>query len=73
MKREDEMRAVFARFEQSGMTLKAFGEREGISYTSLQYWRRMLGGKRDTKQPSRGCWELHDPDSSPCCSRPPTG
>ena len=50
MKRADEMRAVFARFEESGLTLKAFGEREGISYTTLQYWRRKL---RDASSPSR--------------------
>ncbi len=52
MKREEEMRAVFARFEESGQTLKAFGEREGISYTTLQYWRRKLAGKKGAKKPS---------------------
>jgi len=40
MTRTEEMRAAFARFEESGLTLKAFGEREQISYTTLQYWRR---------------------------------
>ena len=52
MKREEEMRAAFARFEESGLTLKAFGEREGISYTTLQYWRRKFSGKKDTAKPS---------------------
>ena len=43
MRREEEMRAVFGRFKLSGQTLKAFGEGEGIAYTTLQYWRRRLG------------------------------
>jgi hypothetical protein len=42
MRRAEEMRAVFARFESSGLTLKAFGEREEIPYTTLQYWRAKL-------------------------------
>jgi len=36
MKRADEMREVFARFERSGESLKAFGAREGIPYTTLR-------------------------------------
>lgn len=44
MSRVEEMRAAFSRFEGSGLTLKAFGEREGIPYTTLQYWRRKLRG-----------------------------
>lgn len=42
MRSAEQMREVFARFEKSGLSLKAFGEREGITYTSLQYWRRRL-------------------------------
>ena len=49
MKRAKEMRAVFARHKESGLTLKAFGEREGIAYTTLQYWRRRL---RDDEAPA---------------------
>jgi hypothetical protein len=49
MKRAEEMRAVFARHEESGLSLKAFGEREGISYTTLQYWRRKFSGRKDGK------------------------
>ena len=50
MRRAEEMRAAFARFEESGLTLKAFGEREQISYTTLQYWRRRF---RDEDNPSK--------------------
>ena len=52
MKRADEMRSVFARHEESGLSLKAFGEREGISYTTLQYWRRKLSGKMTSPVPA---------------------
>jgi transposase-like protein len=52
MKRADEMRSVFARHEESGLSLKAFGEREGISYTTLQYWRRKLSGKKGGRKGS---------------------
>lgn len=51
MRRADEMRAAFARFEQSGLTLKAFGEREEISYTTLQYWRRRLRDGESAAKP----------------------
>lgn len=51
MRSEEEMRAVFSRFGESGLTLKAFGEREGISYTTLQYWRRKLNGKKPGRKP----------------------
>lgn len=44
MNRADEMRAVFERHESSGLSLRAYGEREGIAYTTLQYWRRRLRG-----------------------------
>ena len=53
MKRADEMRAVFGRFEESGLSLKAFGEREGIPYTTLVYWRRKFSGKEGRKKTSR--------------------
>ena len=51
MRRMEEMRAVFARFEESGLTLRAFGRREGVSYTTLQYWRRKF---RDEAEEVRG-------------------
>ncbi len=53
MKRAEEMRLVFARFEESGLSLKAFGEREQISYTTLQYWRRKLRDEGKVKKPLR--------------------
>ena len=40
MTRAADMRAVFARFEESGLSLKGFGEREGISYSTLHCGRR---------------------------------
>ena len=51
MKRAEEMRVVFARFEESGLSLKAFGEREQIPYTTLQYWRRKLRDGASVKKP----------------------
>jgi hypothetical protein len=42
----EQMREVFARLERSGLSMKAFAAREGISYTTMQYWRRRLGGGR---------------------------
>ena len=50
MKRAEQMRATFDRFEESRLSLKAFGEREGIPYTTLQYWRRKLSGKAVPKK-----------------------
>ncbi|MDH3439008.1 MAG: hypothetical protein OEN48_18790 [Betaproteobacteria bacterium] len=40
------MREVFSRLERTGLSMKAFAAREGISYTTMQYWRRRLGGGR---------------------------
>jgi len=39
----DEMKATLSRWEKSGLSLRAFGEREGISYSKLTYWKRRLG------------------------------
>lgn len=36
---------LVARFRQSGLTLKAFAERENLSLGSLQRWNRRLGGE----------------------------
>ena len=46
MTKLEQMREVFARLEGSGLSMKAFAAREGISYTTMQYWRRRLGGGR---------------------------
>ena len=37
-----EMRAVLDRWKESGQSLRAFGVREGHSYSKLLYWRRRL-------------------------------
>lgn len=42
MRTAEEMRGVLENWESSGLTQKAFGEREGVSVTTLQYWRRRL-------------------------------
>jgi hypothetical protein len=36
------MREVFATWKSSGLSLKAFGEGEGIAYAKLLYWRKRL-------------------------------
>ena len=46
MTKLEQMREVFIRLEGSGLSMKAFAAREGISYTTMQYWRRRLGGGR---------------------------
>jgi len=38
----EEMRAAFARWQESGQSLRAFSRREGISYSKLMYWQRKL-------------------------------
>lgn len=38
--KSDEMRAMFERWDASGLSLRAFGKREGIAYAKLLYWRR---------------------------------
>ena len=43
MKRAEEMQELFARWKTSGLSLMAFGKKEGVSYSKLLYWRRKLG------------------------------
>ena len=40
----DEMGDAIARWKRSGLSLRKFGEREGLSYWKLHYWRRKLDG-----------------------------
>ena len=54
MKRAEEMRELFARWEKSGQSLMAFGKKEGVSYSRLLYWRRKFRGK----DPSANAAEL---------------
>ena len=43
MKRDEEMRELFARWKRSGQSLLAFGKAEGVGYAKLLYWRKKLG------------------------------
>ena len=45
MKRAEEMRELFARWEKSGQSLQAFGKTERVSYSKLLYWRRKFRDK----------------------------
>ena len=52
MKLVDEMRALFARWKNSNLSLMAFGKVEGVSYSKLLYWRDKLGDEA-RKEPRR--------------------
>ena len=39
------MRELFATWKSSGLSLKAFGERQGIAYAKLLYWKKRLSDK----------------------------
>lgn len=39
-----EMRALLDAQEASGLSLKAFAEREGVPYTTMSWWRGRLAG-----------------------------
>jgi hypothetical protein len=47
---KQEMVDVFERWKSSGLSLRAFGAREGVSYSKLQYWQRKF---RDAKPEER--------------------
>ena len=47
MKTVDQMRETFSRWKASGISLRAFGTREGISYSKLQYWRKRFRTESD--------------------------
>lgn len=51
MSRTTEMRALFARWKESGLSLLAFGKQEGVSYSKLLYWRKKLDS--ESVSPSR--------------------
>ena len=40
--KSEEMHAILSRWKESGLSLRAFGIREGVSYSQLVYWRRRL-------------------------------
>lgn len=54
MKRKKEMREVFARWQASGQSLRAFSRREGIAYAKLMYWRRKLRQEETPAAKGRG-------------------
>ena len=67
---KQEMVEVFRRWKDSGVSLRAFGEREGVSYSKLQYWRRKLrdcerGQKKAELAPIRVVPEAREPDPEP--------
>ena len=39
------MRELFARWRDSGLSLMAFGKREGVAYSKLLYWRKKFAGE----------------------------
>ncbi len=52
MRTVNEMRVVFEDWKESGLSQKAFATREGISFTTLQYWRRRLKDMDEAKATS---------------------
>ena len=38
-----ELKDLLSKWESSGLSLRAFGRQEGVSYWKLIYWRRRLG------------------------------
>jgi hypothetical protein len=52
MKRADEMRERINRWQAAGGSLRAFGRREGVSYSKLVYWRRRFESEDQEGQQS---------------------
>lgn len=46
---EKEMRSALDRWMESGLSLRAFGIQEGISYYKLRYWRAKFPAARDSE------------------------
>lgn len=51
--RAREMGRVLQRWERSGLTLKAFGEREGIPASTLVWWRHVFRHRGTARRPHR--------------------
>ena len=48
-----EMGRVLGDWKRSGLSLRAFGRRKGLTYTKLVYWRRKFdAGMRDEEAPA---------------------
>ena len=59
------MREVFAKWKSSGLSLKAFGEREGIAYAKLLYWKKRVVDE-PAVVPLRIVEAKPDPIETPC-------
>ena len=46
----EQMRATLSRWKESNLSLRAFGAREGVSYSKLVYWRRRLSSDSQAAQ-----------------------
>ncbi|MCA9759713.1 MAG: hypothetical protein KDA27_28205 [Candidatus Eisenbacteria bacterium] len=53
MSRLKEMRTVLSRWRRSGLSLRRFGQDQGISYNTLQYWRRKFEGTGPVRRQGR--------------------
>ncbi len=45
------MKELLSRWEQSGLSQKAFAEKEGVPYSTFLYWRQSLRGRQPAKKP----------------------
>ncbi|MBU1700024.1 MAG: hypothetical protein KJ970_03365 [Candidatus Eisenbacteria bacterium] len=62
MNRSQEMQLVFKRWQESGLSLRAFGQQEEISYSKLMYWRRRFrNGESHSQEEAKGADSQPDP------------
>jgi transposase-like protein len=54
MSSSQEMQEIFARWKESGLSLRAFGRQEEISYSKLSYWRRKLREAEKSEEAGSG-------------------
>jgi hypothetical protein len=70
------MEAMLRRWEESGLSLRAFGTKEGVPYSRLMYWRRKLrpGPKKEKSAQRKAKADLVPvkvvPDERPSDERP---
>jgi hypothetical protein len=60
-----EMRGVLKDWKASGLSLHAFGKREGVGYAKLIYWRRKFDERREPKTEERFAPVRVVPDAAP--------
>lgn len=46
----DQMKDFFLRWEDSGQSLRAFSQQEGVAYSKVMYWRRRVRGEGEAKE-----------------------